>query len=79
MPDFECYKGFGIHITLLRMEEHQYQPKIYISPRVSTKSKSRSFSDRQYFSTEEEAIQQGVLLAWAIIDGKVPGCSVTDL
>jgi hypothetical protein len=46
---------------------------------ISRRGRKRSFSTREHFATEEEALTRSLEFARDIIDGKVPECSVDSL
>ena len=70
------YKGFVITVRPYQVHD---TGKWTVDIEISRRGRKRSFSTREHFSTESEAVTRSVEFGCQIIDGKVPECSVDHL
>ncbi len=74
------YKRYEIRATPLQLPESgEWTLDIEIVRDTGDAVNLRSFSARNKFSTQEEAIARCFAFGKRIIDGKVKGCTVLDL
>jgi hypothetical protein len=70
------YQGFGISLRPYHLHESGMWT---VDVEISRRGRKRSFSTREHFATEEEALTRSLEFARDIIDGKEPECSVDSL
>ncbi len=74
------YKGYEIRATPLQLpESREWTLDIEIVRHTGDAANLRSFTARNKFRTQEEAIARCFAFGKRIIDGKVKGCTVPDL
>jgi PilZ domain len=80
MSNTVLYEGYAIQSSPRYLAEwEKWQFCIVISFKQHGAMKPREFSSEVFYTTEQEADIQGIAFAQHLIDGKVEGCSVTDM
>jgi hypothetical protein len=80
MSNTVLYEGYAIQSSPRYLAEGQkWQFCIVVSFKQYGAMKPREFSSEIFYATEQEADIHGIAFAQHLIDGKVNGCSVTDM